>query len=296
MKIIDGILLAAALAIAVLEFGAFPMLSNPTGFASISFVLLVALTGPLHYGLMHETMHGSLFRDPVWDRRVGRLLGVTFGLSWEVMRFGHLAHHSFNRHKFDRPESCEPEDSYVRAATIYYGKLLVGHALIYVLCPILLLPPAWTTAYVLRFLDGTRESSQLRTAALRRFSNPARRAAIRFDLLAVALLIGIGVWCWAAQWYVFAACLFARWSIMSLLDNAPHYGLPLASGLEARNTFLPRGLSWMVMHQNLHGVHHGSPNLHWTELPALFRSRFGSYDGSWATAIVRQFRGPVALE
>jgi fatty acid desaturase len=83
---------------------------------------------------------------------------------------------------------------------------------------------------------------------------------------------------------------------MSLLDNAPHYGLPLTSGLEARNTFLPSSVSWMVMHQNLHGVHHGSPNLHWTELPALFRSRFGSYDGGWATAIVRQFRGPLSLE
>lgn len=145
------------------------------------------------------------------------------------------------------------------------------------------------------FLDSSDEARQLRTAALRRFSNPARRDAIRVDAAALTLLIAIGAYLWGAHLDVFAACLVARWSIMSLLDNAPHYGLPLQSGLEARNTFLPPRLSWLVMHQNLHGVHHCNPKLHWTELPALFRSRIRSYDGSWAAAIMRQFRGPVTL-
>jgi fatty acid desaturase len=111
-----------------------------------------------------------------------------------------------------------------------------------------------------------------------------------------ALLIGAGAFCWGAQWHVFAACLAARWSIMSLLDNAPHYGLSLTSGLEARNTSLPSNASWLVMHQNLHGTHRGNPNVRWTELPALFRSRFGSYEGGWIAAIARQVRGPVTLD
>src|SRR6185503_10621556 len=109
-----------------------------------AFVAIVALTTPLHYGLMHETMHGNLFAKPEWNRAVGRLLGIALGLPWETMRFGHLAHHSNNRHKFDRPEYLAPSDNYFGAAAIYYTKLTIGNALIYALLPLLIFFPIST--------------------------------------------------------------------------------------------------------------------------------------------------------
>ena len=80
----DWALLAGAILIAALEFGGFPLLAGVTGVANCTFALAVALTGPLHYGLMHETMHGIMFPDTKRNRGIGRVLGVTFGPSWEV--------------------------------------------------------------------------------------------------------------------------------------------------------------------------------------------------------------------
>ncbi|HEX4293687.1 MAG TPA: fatty acid desaturase [Rhizomicrobium sp.] len=288
-------LLAVAGAIAVLQFGAFPLLFSPGGAGAVVLIAVAALSAPLHYGLMHETMHGNLFRSEGWNRAVGRVLGVTLGLPWETMRFGHLAHHAFNRHKFDRPEYLSPEDSYAGAAPVYFAKLVLGNAVIYALAPYLALPPISTTGRVVALMGTGEDNSPFRQAALRTFSNPARRARIRFDLMAFVLLAVMAVIAWRAQWWVFALCILARWSVLSLLDNAPHYGMALDSRQEARNTTFPRRLSFLVLNQNFHGTHHHTPDMHWTDLPEAFRASSLGNDGSWIGAVLRQFRGPVRL-
>src|SRR5262245_18546400 len=131
--LIDCGLLLAEAAIALLQFGALPLLFHPAGVVLIAFVVITARTAPLHYGLMHETMHGNLFADERWNRIAGRLLGITLGLPFETMRFGHLAHHSNNRHKFDRPEYLAPGQLYIAVAPGYYFKTVIGNALIYTL-------------------------------------------------------------------------------------------------------------------------------------------------------------------
>jgi len=135
--VIDIVLLLGVAVIAALEFGAFPFLFPASGAGAAALIALAALSAPLHYGLMHETMHGNLFASERWNRIVGRALGDTLGLPFETMRFGHLAHHSNNRHTFDRPEHFVPGQSYPAAAAVYYGKLLIGNALIYTLIPLL---------------------------------------------------------------------------------------------------------------------------------------------------------------
>ena len=101
-----------------------PAASRSPGYAQqLFFVAVVAATAPLHYGLMHETMHGHLFGDEKADRAIGRMLGILLGLPWETMRFGHLAHHSQNRHSFDRPEALRPGQARFLAALVYYFKL-----------------------------------------------------------------------------------------------------------------------------------------------------------------------------
>jgi len=289
-----GLLLAVAM-IALLQLGALPLLFHPGGVAALACIAIAALSTPMHYGLMHETMHGNLFRRPELNRRVGRLLGITLGLPWETMRFGHLAHHSNNRHKFDRPEYRGPEQSYAAVAPVYYLKLVIGNALIYALAPLLIFLPVAGLQRLAQSLDANDDGAQIRAAALRSFSNPARRVTLRIDIAAIILLGAVSLYLWGAQWWVFAACVFARWSVLSLLDNAPHYALPLTSGLEARNTHLPSALRWLVLNQNFHGTHHHTPNMHWTDLPDAFRQSALAQNGSWIAAVVRQFRGPVAL-
>ncbi len=91
------------------------------------------------------------------------------------------------------------------------------------------------------------------------------------------------------------ASIVARWFMLSLLDNAPHYGMPLDSGLNARNTRIAGWASWLVLNQNFHGVHHHNPQLHWRDLPGKFQQADERYEGGWLGALLRQFRGPIAL-
>jgi fatty acid desaturase len=283
-------------AIAMLQFGLLPQLVALNTPEAILFVALAAVTAPLHYGLMHETMHGHLFGNERADRAVGRLLGISLGLPWETMRFGHLAHHGLNRHSYDRPEAVEPGRSRLTAAPVYYFKLIIGHAISYAAMPLATLLPVSTTGRVLSLMGSGPEVEQLRAAALRTFTNRKRRNAIRFDVGAIFVLFGAALWLWASAWPVFVCCIAARWSVLSLLDNAPHYGMPLDSGLNARNTAMPALGRLLVLNGNYHDVHHHAPDLRWHELPRAFARSGAALEGSWFAAVARQFRGPVRLE
>jgi fatty acid desaturase len=293
---VNAALLTGVAAVAMLQFGLLPLVITPNGAGAALFVALVALTAPLHYGLMHETMHGHLFGSETADRRIGRLLGVLLGLPWETMRFGHLAHHSLNRHAFDRPEALLPGQSRVVASLIYYFRLVIGHALSYALLPLPVLLPVGTTQWVIDRSGRGPETEQLRAAALRTFTNMKRRNAIRLDVVAIFALFGLALWLWGGSWPVFACCIAARWSVLSLLDNAPHYGMPLDSGLDARDTTMPAFARVFVMNGNYHGIHHHAPQLGWRELPGAFAASGAATEGSWFAALVRQFRGPLQLD
>jgi fatty acid desaturase len=295
-NVVNAGLLAVAGSIAILQYGALPLLVHLDRAEAFLFVAVVAAATPLHYGLMHETMHGHLFGDEKVDRAIGRMLGIVLGLPWETTRFGHLAHHSQNRHSFDRPEALRPGQARFPATLVYYSKLLIGHALSYALAPLAVLLPVGTTGPILQWMDGNPESEPVRAAALRTFTNMRRRNAIRFDLAAIAAAFVVAIWLWGSAWPIFACSVAARWSMLSLLDNAPHYGMPLDSGLDARNTSLPFLTGVLVMNGNYHGTHHHAPQLRWHELPDAFARSGATPEGNWLAALLRQFRGPMHLQ
>jgi fatty acid desaturase len=292
---IDATLLIAVGVIAALQFGVAPLLFHVGWQGGIAFVVLAALTAPLHYGLMHETMHGNLFESEDANRGVGRLLGVTLGLPFETMRFGHLAHHGFNRHSYDRPEAMQPGQSWLSAAGLYYFMLLGGNDLLYAVMSLPVFLPESGVRWVIGKMGDHPDTQAMRNAALRTFTNPVRVRAIRIDVIAEIALAALAIWLWGSLWWVFAGSVLARWIVLSILDNAPHYAMPLDSGLNARNTSMPRPIRWLILNQNFHGIHHHTPQTHWQELPALFEGTDKSLDGGWVTALIRQFRGPQRL-
>jgi fatty acid desaturase len=212
------------------------------------------------------------------------------------MRFGHLLHHSANRHVFDRPEAVPPGGSRVSSAGPYYLKLLGGHALISSTYAIALALPPRIAAWLIERIASGVEHAAMRSAAFRALTNAGRRRRIRFDLFVICALLALASYCWRAHWPVLAASIAARHLALSLLDNAPHYGTALDSGTNARNTSLPRWASWIVLGQNFHGIHHGSPGLRWHDLRRAFERSASRYDGSWLASVLRQFRGPIVLD
>ena len=286
----NAALLVAALAVSLLQFFLVPLILPMSAWTVLALILLCAVTTPLHWGLMHESIHANLFRNPVANRRAGRLLGNFLCLSWDVMRFGHLLHHSNNRHEFDRPEAVPSGGSRLGAAGPYFLKLLGGHALISALSSIGLALPSRVVQQLIP------KAEPMRTAALRAFTNKERQARIRVDLCVTILFVALAVFCWGRYWPIFAATIAARFMMLSLLDNAPHYGTAVDSGIYARNTSLPRWAHWLVMGHNFHGIHHGATGLRWQELRVAFARTGKAYEGAWTTMVLRQFRGPVFLD
>jgi fatty acid desaturase len=291
-----GLILAVVLAIAACQYFVLPLVVPIHAGVAIGLVVLCAVSTPLHWGLMHESIHGHLFADQRANRLSGRILGYFLFLSWDVMRFGHLLHHSANRHVFDRPEAIPPGSTRVKAAMPYFLKLLGGHALTSALAPLMILLPFSAQKRLVESVASGDDGVPFRVAVLRALADPARRARIRMDVLMNVVLVAIAVWCWGPHWIVFVASLGARFCILSLLDNAPHYATPIDSGTRARNSWLPRSASWAVLDHNFHGVHHASPGLRWQELRAAFERSGAEYEGTWTTTVLRQFQGPVALD
>jgi fatty acid desaturase len=293
---INFVLLAVALSIAAVLFGGYPLLLAPNAAGEIAIVLLAALTAPLHWGLTHETIHGKLVRSDAWNRRIGRLLGIALCLDWDMMRFGHLLHHRANRHDRDRPEELKRGQSWLSAAGPFFFHLLGGQELGGMIAPLTVVLPLGGTEWVTRRIFAGEANADICAAALRTFADPARRRRIRLDFAAILALLGFALWCWGTHWPVLAAAIAARFAVLSLLDNAPHYGTPRDSGTAAYNTALTRPLGLLVLNANFHGAHHQASHLPWQELPREFARSGAGYDGSWIASVLRQFRGPVRLE
>ena len=89
-------------------------------------VPFVALT-VAHWGLIHEAVHGHLHPRRGVNEALGRLLGILFGGSFAVLRFGHPSHHSLNGRPSERAELYDPAAvPRWRAAVQFYCRLLWG--------------------------------------------------------------------------------------------------------------------------------------------------------------------------
>jgi fatty acid desaturase len=292
----NGVLVALASSVAVLEFGLLPLLVHP-GILPVALLLAaIVLTTPLHWGLVHESVHGGLFRDAGWNRRFGRALTLPLIMSWDMVRFGHLMHHDSNRHLLDRPEVLPPGTGRLVGAVPYYAKLLGGHAILSALAPLGVLLPLAGTTKVLNRMGEDPELARVHAGAVKAFTNAARRLRIRIDVALTVALCTIAVLCWGAWWPAFVAAIVVRFAVLSMMDNSHHYGTPIDSGRRARNTAVPRWAGWLVMNHNCHGLHHAEPHLDWIELGAAARRTGLPAYGGWLACVLRQFKGPMRID
>ncbi|MGH6871322.1 MAG: fatty acid desaturase family protein [Rhizomicrobium sp.] len=291
---INAALLTVAALAAALQFIAFPLWVPPTPASIAGLIVLAAVTAPFSWGLMHESIHAKLFASERANQLAGRFVGLMLCLDWDVMRFGHLMHHRANRHDLDRPEDYKNGQSRLAAAPGYYITLLGGGSLKAAMGAIAAFLPVAATERIVAGMFGD-EVSPLRDAALRAFTDPQRRARMRVDFTATLALIALSAWLWGALWPVLLACILVRFAMLSILDNAPHYGTAKNSGAWAFNTTMPRAARWLVLNGNFHGIHHRSPQLSWLELPRAFEDDCVRFDGSWIAMVLRQFRGPMRV-
>jgi len=289
MSVCNVLLVCLGLSLALVLFGLAPALGLPSSLC----IFLAALAAPLQWALVHESIHNHLAPTPVANRRLGRLIGWTLGYSWDVVRFGHLMHHRFNRHELDRPEQWKEGQSWLGAAGPYYLQLLGGHAMLSVAAaPILALAPR----LALRMTPQVGEAGRrMKIAASGYFIRPVRRRRILADLAMIFALAALALWAWRIHPLILLAILVARFAILSLLDNMAHYATAVDGSFAGQNMSAPRLLRWLLLNQNFHGLHHRNPALRWFELADDFRAGGESYSCEWLAALLAQLKGPTEL-
>lgn len=286
-----GIITAAVL----VQFIAWPLLLQHFGAAALWIVVPLVVLTPMHWGLIHEAIHGHLLPGRAYNEGAGRALAIAFMLPFDAVRFGHLMHHRYTREAFDRPDVHDGVTNPVLARLSYYAHLLGGLYLGELALPLLtLLPARWVSGLVARKLQSDEPAGRDVQRLFVAFAgNAERRALIRRDwILSVALHAG-AFYLYGAWWPVLAATMFLRGLWLSMADNLPHYDVVLDEEARARNFRAPAIWHPVLMNHHLHRLHHLHPTLPWTSLPALAAANpAGSdTDASYFRAALRQLRG-----
>lgn len=258
----------------------------------LALVPIVLVTNAF-WSLVHEAIHGMLFRQRRINDAVGRAFGVCFGAPFRALRAGHLLHHRFSRTARERTEVYEPGRTMRLVASLrYYLQIFGGVYLLEVFGALAAFLPARALAAIERRLESSGSVSQL---VLRVLRQPAALRELRVDAAAMLLLYSTSFALYGEHWWMLAAAIAGRAFLISFADNAYHYGTRLDAPREAKNVRAPRWLEAGLLNFTLHGIHHQHPSLPWHALHARFEVGGGRYDEGYFACLVRQLEGPIPV-
>jgi fatty acid desaturase len=292
----NSALVAGSLGVTGLQVGLAPVLLHRAGAWGGVLVVLTVLVTPLQWAVIHESLHGLLWPRAHTNDRVGRVLCVVFGVPFHGLRFGHLAHHRFNRCPVDRPEIYDPaRESWQHAALRHYVHILGGMYVGSVAAGLaILLPRPFVKGLIRAKLPaGDPDLTQMGRVADEQLAGRFL-GSIRLDALCVLAVFGGTLLLYASEWPWALAAWAGRAGLVSLTDNAYHYGTPLAGRTYALNFGLPRWASGALLHINLHRVHHAHPQLPWRQIRATSEEE-AHIDAGYVRGVLRQLCGPVPL-
>ncbi len=142
-----------------------------------------------------------------------------------------------------------------------------------------------------RYFSGDDLGGLLMRSLMQRDSLKEMRA----DGLATVAMFAVSFYCYGRYWPFLLIALLFRALLISFLDNVYHYGTSVNDILWAENLRLPQWISGLLLHFNLHGIHHNNPALPWTVLPRIFREKSMAFDGDYFSAAARQLAGPIPV-
>lgn len=286
-------LVMAALAGLCLQLAVLPLWLLPADPAFGWLLVPMALLSTPFWSLIHEAIHGTLLRERTWNDRFGRILAIGYGAPFVLLKSAHLLHHRYSRTRRDRTEIYDPAtSSWATTAPGYYLHLLGGLYLAEVASVLLVAAPLRLWRYLARLLDSPDTFGGMLLEGISR----RHLREFRADAMAVVLVYAAAGFAYGRHVWMLAAALAARGVLVSIADNAYHYGTRLDARLEAMNLRLPRPLEQFVLAFNLHSVHHRHPGLPWYELRSAFGADGDQFHLGWFTAVARQLRGPISAD
>ena len=254
---------------------------------------LAFLNNP-YWSLIHEAIHDLFHPSRKTNAFVGRSMAIFFGAPFRILRLSHLLHHKLNRLPVEGTEYYDKtKSSKAGAAPGYYFQILLGLYLAEVMSPLFfLLPRPWLKRFKERFLAPQSVSGIL----MQNWLGADALHEIRIDGMFTLALFSFSFYCYGEHWPLLLAVLAARGFLISFLDNVYHYETPVGDVFYARNLRLNGALERLLLHFNLHGIHHLNPAIPWSDLPRAFLAQAGKFEGNYLGAALRQLHGPIALQ
>ncbi len=247
---------------------------------AIGLILLQAWFMVGLFELMHQAAHRRFVTSGVWNETLGNLAAALIGLNFTAFRYFHLEHH---RHTCDEGD---PEGLiYSNVARSRWNWLIA---------PVLHGAAVWRINQLAsRFVPASRRADWMGSNAM----------------LAL-VLVGLVLWLVLAP-RSFLLCYLLPFLLFTWLDylfsQAEHYGAKVRGIDDSVNVAnltldlrMPRWISLLMLHRNLHRVHHVWPRTRWFEapsfLPALDRAQPGrvisltGFIARWLTQGPRQWQ------
>lgn len=288
---LNVVLLLSFTALSLLQLIVLPSWLLPLDLAWGWLLLLPVLSSNVWWALIHEAIHGVLFESRSANRLAGRAQAILFGAAFDLLRWGHLLHHALSRTRRERSEVyVAGEDNRPWFMLNYYFRLTGGLYWFEVLGALIFLLPRPVIRWAARRLASGHNVVESLTD---RLLEPATLRAVRADGWMILALYGLAFSLYGEQAWMLALALMGRAFLISVVDNAFHYGTPLEDTRYARNLALPSWAARLILNFNLHGAHHARPGLTWGQLPAYHRQSGAGFQGNWIGALLAQFRGPI---
>jgi len=280
----------AMLAVQFLQIIAMPIfLANYPWIMAAIILFLIPLNTPF-WSLIHEAVHKNLHHKAPINDALARLMSVVFGASFDVLRFGHLMHHQYNRHW---ESEVYDENKHIKCIfwLNHYFKMLGGLYLTEVLTSFLIAISPLPVAR--RITQATLSDERHRQAVLNALLKPATVRRLRLDCIAIVLFYSGSFMLFGVNWPVLAFWIIGRGVMISLMDNAYHYGTPADNSVIAKELSVPKGIATFILNFNHHATHHRNVSLPWTELKAAHDEQQLAYTEGLGSALFVQFKGPI---
>jgi fatty acid desaturase len=268
-----------------------PFVVREFGMHAAWVLLPIMLLQPLHWGLIHEAIHSRLIPKRRANEIYARLLSILHGLPFDATRVGHLVHHRFSRHSYDRPDVNEGRGAYALAWLLYRGRLLGGVYLALLASSLIaFLPVSLGVRLMENAIPIVEEGDiEVRRLYISLVLNVPKRRRTRREFAMMLALYGASAWIYGTWWPMLLATMYARGVWHSIADNIPHHGVSLDEPERARNYSLPQVFRLLAMNHHLHLTHHRYPTVPWMSLVAMSKSEDQRPHGNYFRAAFRQF-------
>jgi fatty acid desaturase len=253
--------------------------------AFLILAVLYAFCSLLSWLLIHECIHGKLFRSFGGNLFLGRTIAILFGCPFSILRAGHLLHHTHNRMSLDSGRFVGGYLGALFYRLSYYIVILGGLHVVQ-----LLLPWALSAPFVAKVLSERRPRGSTEKMFLK--STLRRIWQIRVDTMLCGSYIALAISVNSDLLLPLGALMCIRAALISYQDNIYHHGLPADDRQAGHNVPLPDLVAQCLLNSNYHRVHHAFPGAPWRNLPNLAERLRLPFTVRPTEALISQLRGP----